>query len=114
MASALLRRIMRPVNSIHVALYRMSRGRTAGHAAGLPLLLLTTTGRKSGKPHTNPVAYLNEGPDYLVSASTGGMTWHPGWYFNLRGQAGGENTGWQPNVQSQSNHYRRRGTQPVV
>lgn len=49
----------------------------------MPVLLITTFGRKTGKPRTNPVVYLRDGKDYLVSGTVGGMDWHPGWYFNL-------------------------------
>jgi deazaflavin-dependent oxidoreductase (nitroreductase family) len=62
----------------------MSAGKFANKAANLPIMLITTFGRKSGKPHTNPVVYLEDGQDYLVSASSGGMDWHPGWYLNLK------------------------------
>lgn len=86
MASPSLKRVLRAANSGHVALYRLSGGKLANRVANLPILLITTVGRRSGKPHTNPVVYLNEGQDYLVSASTGGMTWNPSWYFNLRSQ----------------------------
>ena len=84
MASVALKRVLRVAVGLHVALYRASGGRLANRIANLPVLLITTTGRKSGKPHTNPVVYLKEGQDYLVTASAGGMSWHPGWYFNLR------------------------------
>jgi deazaflavin-dependent oxidoreductase (nitroreductase family) len=62
----------------------MSGGKFANTIANLPILLITTYGRKSGKPRTNPIVYLKDGQDYLVSASVGGIDWHPGWYFNLR------------------------------
>jgi len=61
----------------------MSSGKLANKVANLPILLITTIGRQSGKLYTNPVVYLKEGEDYLVSASAGGMDWHPGWYHNL-------------------------------
>lgn len=79
-----LKRVLNIANSIHVALYRMSGGKFANQIANLPVLLITTFGRKSGKPHTNPVVYIEAGQDYLVSASAGGMDWHPGWYLNLK------------------------------
>lgn len=47
------------------------------------LLLLTTTGAKSGKPHTNPLAYLRDGDGFVVAASNGGAPTHPAWYHNL-------------------------------
>jgi deazaflavin-dependent oxidoreductase (nitroreductase family) len=79
-----LKKVLNIANSIHVALYRMSGGKFANQIANLPVLLITTFGRKSGKPHTNPVVYIEDGQDYLVSASAGGMDWHPGWYLNLK------------------------------
>jgi len=56
----------------------------------MPLLLITTFGRKSGLPYTNPVVYIQDGQDYLVSATAGGSDWDPGWYLNLKtaGSAG--------------------------
>jgi deazaflavin-dependent oxidoreductase (nitroreductase family) len=79
-----LRKILRAANSVHVALYRKSRGKFGNKIANLPVLLITTSGRKSGLPYTTPVVYIKDGHDYLVSASTGGMDWHPGWYLNLK------------------------------
>ena len=80
----LLKNIMKAANYLHVLIYRLSGGKMANEIANMPLLLITTLGRKSGKPHTNPVAYLTEGQDYLVAASVGGMDWNPSWYFNLK------------------------------
>jgi deazaflavin-dependent oxidoreductase (nitroreductase family) len=79
-----MKRIGRAANSVHVALYRASGGKFANRIANLPLLLITTVGRKTGKTHINPVVYLRDGSDYLISASTGGMDWNPAWYFNLK------------------------------
>jgi deazaflavin-dependent oxidoreductase (nitroreductase family) len=79
-----LRTVMNMANSIHVAIYRMSSGKFANTIANLPILLITTVGRKSGKAHTNPVVYITDGSDFLVSASAGGMAGHPGWYFNIK------------------------------
>jgi proline iminopeptidase len=49
----------------------------------LPTLLLTTTGRKSGKPRALPLIYGEAGDSYVVIASKGGMPTHPAWYRNL-------------------------------
>jgi deazaflavin-dependent oxidoreductase (nitroreductase family) len=76
--------VMKLANSVHVGLYRISRGKIANEIANLPLLLLTTHGRKSGKMHTHPVVYIRDGEDYLVSASAGGMPFNPAWYYNLK------------------------------
>lgn len=75
---------MKIANGLHVALYRLSGGKLANEIANMPILLITTFGRNSGKPHTNPAVYLKDGQDYLVAASAGGMDWHPGWYLNLK------------------------------
>jgi len=57
---------------------------------GGDLLLLTTTGRKTGKPRTTPLLYLRDGERWVVVASNGGADWEPGWWLNLR--AGGTGT----------------------
>ncbi|HRV93169.1 MAG TPA: nitroreductase/quinone reductase family protein [Anaerolineae bacterium] len=84
MASAPLKWVLKVANGLHVALYRMSDGKFANKIANLPILLITTFGRKSGKPHTNPVVYVKDGQDYLVSATNGGSDTDPGWYLNLK------------------------------
>ena len=84
MASAPLKWVLKVANGLHVTLYRMSDGKFANKIANLPILLITTFGRKSGKPHTNPVVYVKDGQDYLVSATNGGSDTDPGWYLNLK------------------------------
>ena len=57
---------------------------TLGGGTGLvPTLVLTTTGRKSGKPLTLPLIYGRAGDSYVVIASKGGAPQHPTWYLNL-------------------------------
>lgn len=63
--------------------FRASAGRVGGHWEGRDLLLLTTTGRKSGKAHTTPIVYTRDGERLLVYASKGGAPSHPDWYLNL-------------------------------
>lgn len=82
-ASKGLKRVMTAANGLHAAVYRASGGRFASKTASMPVLLITTFGRTTGKPHTNPVVYLKDEQGYLVSATVGGMDWHPGWYLNL-------------------------------
>lgn len=79
-----LKKTLQAANGIHVALYRMSKGKFANKIANLPILLFTTYGRKTGKRTTNAVVYIMDGPNFLVSGSAGGMAWHPGWYLNLK------------------------------
>ena len=50
---------------------------------GAPVLLLTTTGRKSGKARTQPLLYLTDGDALVVVASFGGSREHPAWFLNL-------------------------------
>ncbi len=69
---------------LHRWVYRRSGGRVGGRLLGLPMLLLTTTGRRSGHPHTTALTYLTEGAHYAVVASNGGAPQHPAWLHNLR------------------------------
>jgi deazaflavin-dependent oxidoreductase (nitroreductase family) len=84
MASTFFNTVMTLGKAVHVGLYRLSRGKFANRIANLPILLLTTTGRKSGKSRTTPVVYVKDGDDYVVAASVGGMDWNPAWYHNLK------------------------------
>jgi deazaflavin-dependent oxidoreductase (nitroreductase family) len=49
----------------------------------MKVLLLTTTGRKTGKPRTSPILYIHKGQDYIISAHQAGHNRHPSWYLNL-------------------------------
>jgi len=73
----------RGFNDSVIADYRASDGRMTGQFSGAPLLLLTTTGAKSGRPHTTPLAYTRDGDRLLVYASFAGSPKHPAWYHNL-------------------------------
>ena len=68
----------------HVRRYRETGGEL-GHVwrRGTKTLLLTTNGRKTGKPTTTPLIYAPRGDDYVIVASKGGAPAHPGWYRNL-------------------------------
>src|SRR6266849_8139290 len=68
----------------HRSVYRRSGGRFGGRVLGMPVLLLTTTGRRSGQPHTTALTYLTEGAHFAVVASNGGAPQHPAWFLNLR------------------------------
>ena len=81
---ALWRLAMRTASSVHTAVYRASGGRVAGEAGNLPVLLLTTTGRKTGKQRTTPLLFIRDGDDLVVVASNGGMDWFPAWWLNLQ------------------------------
>ncbi|MGO9857745.1 MAG: nitroreductase family deazaflavin-dependent oxidoreductase [Acidimicrobiales bacterium] len=70
----------------HVRRYQETDGEVGYIWNGVPILLLTTTGRKSGQPRTTPLIYGKDGDDYLVVASMGGAPQHPNWYRNLLAQ----------------------------
>jgi deazaflavin-dependent oxidoreductase (nitroreductase family) len=79
-----MRLVAKAVLWLHVSLYRLTNGRIGGRfIAGSPILLLTTTGRKTGKRRTRPLAYVRDGERYVLCASNGGSATHPGWYHNL-------------------------------
>ncbi len=63
--------------------FRENAGRVGGPFAGAPMVLLTTTGAKSGASHTTPLVPLEEDGRVYVFASMGGAPKHPAWYFNL-------------------------------
>ena len=63
--------------------FRANDGRVAGAFEGAPLLLLTTTGAKTGRKHTVPVVYLRDGDRIFVFGSKAGAPTHPAWYHNL-------------------------------
>jgi deazaflavin-dependent oxidoreductase (nitroreductase family) len=67
----------------HIRAYRESGGEVGYLWNGVPTLLLTTTGRKSGEPRTSALIFGQDGDDYLVVASMGGAPQHPQWYRNL-------------------------------
>ena len=69
---------------LHSAIYRRSGGRSLTRMNGVPVLLLTTTGRKSGKRRTTPLMYIEDGNDLIVVGSNAGRATQPGWFWNLQ------------------------------
>lgn len=67
----------------HVRRYRETGGEVGHIWNGVPTLLLTTTGRRSGEQRTTPLIYGQDGNRYVVVASKGGAPRHPAWYLNL-------------------------------
>jgi len=63
--------------------FRANRGVVGGQFEGKPLLLLHTTGAKSGKPRINPLAYTTDGDRIVIIASMGGAPNNPDWYHNI-------------------------------
>ena len=78
--------VFRTFGAAHTLLYRLSGGKVGGRMRGAPVLLLTVTGRKSGKRRTTPLLYGRQGDSYVLIASAGGSPKNPAWYLNLEGQ----------------------------
>jgi len=75
---------LRWMGKLNVPLYRLSGGRLLGKVNKAPVLLLTTTGRKSGQKRTAPVVYLADGDAYVVIGSNAGHSRTPAWALNLK------------------------------
>jgi len=63
--------------------FRANDGKTYGPFADAPLMLMTTTGAKSGKERVIPIVYTRDGDRLVVAASKGGAPTHPDWYHNV-------------------------------
>jgi len=73
------------MNCIHRAILGLTGGRLGWTTAGMPVLELTTIGRKSGEPRTVMLTSpVQEGPSLVIVASRGGDDQHPAWFLNLR------------------------------
>ena len=68
----------------HVRAYRESAGEVGYLWNGVPTLLLTATGRRTGRKLTSPLIFARDGDDYLIVASMGGAPRHPNWFLNLQ------------------------------
>jgi len=75
---------LRWTGKLNVPVYRLSGGRVGGKINRAPVLLLTTTGRKSGLPRTAPVVYLADGEGLVVIGSNAGHSRTPAWSLNLK------------------------------
>jgi F420H(2)-dependent quinone reductase len=75
---------LRWAGRLNVPLYRLSGGRIGGRVGRAPVLLLTTTGRKSGQQRTAPVVYLADGENLVVIGSNAGHSRTPAWSLNLQ------------------------------
>lgn len=74
---------VRFLSRLHTNLLRLSGGRIGSRLVNNDMLLLTTTGRMTGRGHTVPLLYLRDRDDFIVIASYGGRPTHPDWYNNL-------------------------------
>ncbi len=97
--SALSAAIQNTVASAHTLIYRLTGGVVGGRVLNSPVLLLTTTGRKTGKQRTVPLLYLADKDAVVLVASNGGAVRHPTWWLNLQSN---------PEAEIQINGQRRR------
>ncbi|MET8002461.1 nitroreductase family deazaflavin-dependent oxidoreductase [Nonomuraea glycinis] len=74
---------MQDFNKKIIEEFRANAGVVGGPFEGATLVLLTTTGAKSGKRTTSPTMYFQDGDRYFIIASNGGADHHPAWYHNL-------------------------------
>ena len=70
-------------NRRNIAEFRANHGRLGGQFEGAPVLLLHSTGKRSGQERVNPMMYMADGERYLVFASAAGRDQNPAWYWNL-------------------------------
>ncbi|MBF0661531.1 MULTISPECIES: nitroreductase family deazaflavin-dependent oxidoreductase [unclassified Rhodococcus (in: high G+C Gram-positive bacteria)] len=82
---------MKWMSRVNVAAYRATGGRVGGKWRvgsafpwGIPVCLVTTTGRKTGQPRTAPLLFLEDGDKVVLVASQGGMAKHPLWFRNIQ------------------------------
>ena len=78
-----MRRLFKIAVGIHNTIYRLTGGRVGASIGGMRMLILTTTGRRSGKAHKVPLGYMMDEDSYVVIASYGGSIRDPDWYLNI-------------------------------
>lgn len=74
---------MSDFNAAIIDEFRANGGKVGGQFAGAPMLLLHTTGARSGTERVNPLVYQPDGENLVIFASKGGAPTHPDWYHNL-------------------------------
>jgi len=71
---------------LHRWMYEASDGRVGARSSQGPMLLLTTIGRRTGQPRTNPLLFMRDDDNFVVVASNGGRAEPPAWYLNLQAE----------------------------
>ena len=81
---------VRALSSLNKLLYRATGGLVGGKFGRVRILLLTTTGRRTGRRRTKPLLYVRDGERLALAASYGGRPYHPAWYLNLQAEPNAE------------------------
>jgi len=95
-----MRPVTRTFSNLHAALYRLTRGSAQNRK--YPTMLLTVTGRRSGKAHTVPLIYIKDGERLVIAAAYAGSDTDPSWWRNLRAHP-------RAVAQGEPRHLHRRG-----
>src|SRR3954451_24803152 len=82
--SKVLALLLKYFSRAHIWVYQRTNGRLGAKLLWFPAALVTTTGRKTGKPRIRPTLYLRDGDRVVLPASFGGRAEHPMWYRNLK------------------------------
>src|SRR5690606_15984396 len=85
--------------------YRATGGKVTGPFAGMPLLLMTSIGARTGRPRTNPLTYLEHGGRLHVFGAHLGAPKHPDWYYNIVSEP-------QVTIELGADRFRSRGRRP--
>jgi deazaflavin-dependent oxidoreductase (nitroreductase family) len=83
------RLMIRTTTLINRFAFQLTNGKIGGRFGKVDILLLTTTGRKSGEARTVPLQYFTDGEDYVLVASNAGDDHHPAWWLNLQANPAG-------------------------
>ena len=75
---------MNDFNTNIIEEFRNNKGKVAGPFQGMPMVILTTKGRRTGNPHETPLVPLEDDGKLFVFGSMGGAPKHPAWFLNLR------------------------------
>jgi len=75
---------LKQFGKFQVLILKLSRGRFFANLRGMPILLLNTTGRLTGKKRVAPVMYIRDGENYVVTASNNGFDDPPNWFLNMQ------------------------------
>ena len=84
MPNALERAFTRTISKTNIKVYRATKGRVWNKMLGMPVLLMTVKGRRTGRPRTKPLVYFTHNGAYVVTGSLGGAPQEPLWFRNLR------------------------------